>query len=58
MRIETKTQKEDREESGVFAVIPMEQLSGLDETLWLEQMAENKAPKSHKKSGKTTKNSR
>jgi len=58
MRTEKRTQKEESEESGVFAIIPMEQLSGLDETLWLEQMAEKKAPKNRKKSGKNTKNTK
>ena len=38
MRAQKRTHKEDREESGAFSVIPMEKLSGLDETLWLEQM--------------------
>lgn len=49
MRSEKKTQKEDREESGLFAAIPMEQLSRLDETIWLKEMAEYKAPKRPKK---------
>ncbi len=49
MKTEKKTQKEGREESGLFSIIPMEQLSGLDETLWLEQMAEKKTSKSRKK---------
>lgn len=38
MRIQRRTRRTDHEESGAFSVIPMEKLSGLDETLWLEQM--------------------
>ena len=38
MRTQRRTQKADRKELGAFSAIPMEKLSGLDETLWLEQM--------------------
>ena len=38
MRTQRRNQKADRKELGAFSVVPMEKLSGLDETLWLEQM--------------------
>ena len=38
-----------------FVGIPMEQLSGLDEKLWLEKIAEQKVFTSHKKTEKNKK---
>jgi len=55
MRTAKKTQREDSEAKAAFAAIPMEKLSGLDETLWLEQMSSKKFPKSSKKSRKLQK---
>jgi len=45
-KMEMKTARripKDSEGTAVFASIPMEKLSGLDETLWLDQMNAKKA---------------
>ena len=58
MKTEKRTKKENSEGTAAFASVPMEKLSGLDETLWLEPMASYKAPKRHKKTKINTKNSK
>ncbi len=41
MRTKMRAKKTDNESAAVFSRIPMEKLSGMEETLWLEQMLVN-----------------
>jgi hypothetical protein len=38
MRTTKRARQEESEGTSAFSSVPMEKLSGLDETLWLEQM--------------------
>jgi hypothetical protein len=58
MRPTKRARQEESEGTAAFSSIPMEKLSGLDETLWLDQISSKTTKQSFKKAKENKRNTR